>query len=394
MFIRKVQDSLSLLEGDDQQLHLSNLTIEDGGLYSCYVSNQFDEVVSTGHVKVTRKQEQEKEQLLDNEGKEVWWPPTWWILVIIGVFIILILVVAVMCTKYRRERREKVEAVENAQCVARWTKKIFIERNFAVGGDESAGVLSPTIRIEKVLTSHTQWLSQEEEQDLYEFQLDEKWEFPREFLQLKEEIGAGAFGRVFKGLAHHAVIRPGSGATSALVRSSSRGSFTTVAVKMTKDQRSEQEVLDLVREIEIMKAVGGHENIVNLLGACTQPAGQPLMAILEFAEHGNLRDFLRAGRGLIRSSTDQLEAKQVEPVTTKEMIRFAYQVNSRMIDLLSLTQVCSEGCSRYGVLGPAEVCPQRSGRQERSGGAGQDCQGGGLRPGEGRGADRLLQEGH
>ena len=334
MFIRKVQDSLSLLEGDDQQLHLSNLTIEDGGLYSCYVSNQFDEVVSTGHVEVTREQEQEKEQLLDDEGKEVWWPPTWWILVIIGVFIILILVVAVMCTKYRRERREKVEAVENAQCVARWTKKIFIERNFAVGGEESAGVLSPTIRIEKVLTSPSQWLSQEEEQDLYEFQLDEKWEFPREFLQLKEEIGAGAFGRVFKGLAHHAVIRPGTGATSALVRSSSRGSFTTVAVKMTKDQRSEQEVLDLVREIEIMKAVGGHENIVNLLGACTQPAGQPLMAILEFAEHGNLRDFLRAGRGLIRSSTDQLEARQVEPVTTKEMIRFAYQVNSRMICLV------------------------------------------------------------
>ena len=394
MFIRKVQDSLSLLEGDDQQLHLSNLTIEDGGLYSCYVSNQFDEVVSTGHVKVTRKQEQEKEQLLDNEGKEVWWPPTWWILVIIGVFIILILVVAVMCTKYRRERREKVEAVENAQCVARWTKKIFIERNLARGGEESAGVLSPTIRIEKVLTSPTQWLSQEEEQDLYEFQLDEKWEFPREFLQLKEEIGAGAFGRVFKGLAHHAVIRPGSGATSALVRSSSRGSFTTVAVKMIKDQRSEQEVLDLVREIEIMKAVGGHENIVNLLGACTQPGGQPLMAILEFAEHGNLRDFLRAGRGLIRSSSDQLEAKQVEPVTTKEMIRFAYQVTSRVLYLLSLTQVCSEGCPRYGVLGPAEVCPQRSGRQERSGGPGEDCKGGRLRPGEGGGADRLLQKGH
>ena len=98
VFIRKVQDSLSLLEGDDQQLHLSNLTIEDGGLYSCYVSNQFDEVVSTGHVKVTRKQGQEKEQLLDDEGKEVWRLPIQWILVTSGLLIILILVRFIMIT--------------------------------------------------------------------------------------------------------------------------------------------------------------------------------------------------------------------------------------------------------------------------------------------------------
>merc|ERR1719209_2375568 len=80
-----------------------------------------------------------------------------------------------------------------------------------------------------------------------------------------------------------------------------------------------------------MKAVGGHENIVNLLGACTQPAGQPLFAILEYAEHGNLLNYLRAGRGVISRSTDHLDGGQPpRPVTTKEMIRFAYQVAKGM----------------------------------------------------------------
>jgi len=115
-----------------------------------------------------------------------------------------------------------------------------------------------------------------------------------------------------------------SGLNSGLmIRSSDPCASITVAVKMMKDQSSEQEVLNLVKEIEIMKAVGGHENIVNLLGACTQPVGQPLMAILEYAEHGNLRDYLRTRTGHVSGSVDHLETK---PVTTKEMIRFAYQV--------------------------------------------------------------------
>jgi len=325
VYITKMQDSESLLEGDDQELVLTNLREEDSGWYSCYVTNQFDRVVSTGYVEVISQLEQ---------PSQVQALPLW-LSAGFGVLgLVLVVVVVVMCTKYKKEKRRKVRAVENAQCVARWTKKIFIERSFVVGaGGGTPGQLSPTVRVEKVMTSPSQWLS-EEEKDLYEFQLDEKWEFPREFLELKEEIGAGAFGRVFKGVAHNSVMRsePSSGPSwgCRLVRTAGVAASTTVAVKMIKDQQSEKEVLDLVKEIEIMKAVGGHDNIVNLLGACTQPAGQPLMAILEYAEHGNLRDFLRARRGVIFSSTDQLDGshsvRPPRPVTTKEMVRFAFQV--------------------------------------------------------------------
>merc|ERR1719410_2055819 len=69
-----------------------------------------------------------------------------------------------------------------------------------------------------------------------------------------------------------------------------------VAVKMLKDEYTDADMLDLVKEMEIMKRIGKHVNIINLLGVCTQPSGHPLLVIVEYAEHGNLRDFLRARR--------------------------------------------------------------------------------------------------
>ena len=72
------------------------------------------------------------------------------------------------------------------------------------------------------------------------------------------------------------------------------GETTTVAVKMLKEGHTDQEMIDLVSEMDMMKMIGRHDNvinIINLLGVCTQDG--PLYVIVEYAEHGNLRDFLR-----------------------------------------------------------------------------------------------------
>jgi len=53
-------------------------------------------------------------------------------------------------------------------------------------------------------------------------------------------------------------------------------------------------MIDLVSEMEIMKMIGKHVNIINLLGCCTQDG--PLYVLMEFALHGNLGDFLRQHR--------------------------------------------------------------------------------------------------
>jgi serine/threonine protein kinase len=47
-------------------------------------------------------------------------------------------------------------------------------------------------------------------------------------------------------------------------------SKTIVAVKMLKDGHTDDEITDLVSEMEVMKKIGKHKNIINLLGCCTQ----------------------------------------------------------------------------------------------------------------------------
>ena len=61
-----------------------------------------------------------------------------------------------------------------------------------------------------------------------------------------------------------------------------------------------------MKEMEIMKAIGHHPNIVNLIGCCTQPRGRHLYLVIEYAERGNLKDLLRErriGEGTMLSMT-------------------------------------------------------------------------------------------
>jgi len=47
--------------------------------------------------------------------------------------------------------------------------------------------------------------------------------------------------------------------------------------------------------MQIMKMIchrTPYDNIINLLGICTEPKGKPLYVIVEYARYGNLKDFL------------------------------------------------------------------------------------------------------
>ena len=50
---------------------------------------------------------------------------------------------------------------------------------------------------------------------------------------------------------------------------------------------TDAELMDLVSEMEVMKMIGRHANIINLIGTCTQDG--PLLVIVEFAPHGQWR---------------------------------------------------------------------------------------------------------
>ena len=51
---------------------------------------------------------------------------------------------------------------------------------------------------------------------------------------------------------------------------------------------------DFLQEINLMKSIGFHKNIVNLIGASTQM--EPLCLVLEYMPHGDLLHYLRKKR--------------------------------------------------------------------------------------------------
>nr|XP_021144550.1 macrophage colony-stimulating factor 1 receptor [Columba livia] len=105
---------------------------------------------------------------------------------------------------------------------------------------------------------------------------NEKWEFPRNNLQFGKTLGAGAFGKVVEATAF------GLGKEDSVLK---------VAVKMLKSSADTDEQEALMSELKIMSHLGHHENIVNLLGACTY--GGPILVITEYCRYGDLLNFLR-----------------------------------------------------------------------------------------------------
>uniref|UniRef100_A0A0L8HTH4 receptor protein-tyrosine kinase n=2 Tax=Octopus bimaculoides TaxID=37653 RepID=A0A0L8HTH4_OCTBM len=175
--------------------------------------------------------------------------------------------------------------------------------------------LVPQVRIEgprRRLSSELTTMSE------YEIPLDKNWEFSPDRLIMGKQLGSGAFGVVVKAEAI------GIGGCKGRV---------SVAVKMLKEDATERELADLVQEMEVMKVIGAHKNIINLLGCCTQNG--PLMVIVVYAPHGNLRDFLRDHRPPVRSGDTYERPVATRSLTQKDLISFCYQVARGMEYLVS-----------------------------------------------------------
>eukprot|EP00064_Thunnus_orientalis_P008696 superscaffoldBa00001055_g8719 len=109
-----------------------------------------------------------------------------------------------------------------------------------------------------------------------DFQYDQKWEFPRENLELGNELGSGAFGMVVQATAY-GINKPGVS--------------QQVAVKMLKEKHQTVEKEALMSELKMLTHIGHHANIVNLLGACTDTG--PIYLIFQYCCHGDLLNYLK-----------------------------------------------------------------------------------------------------
>ncbi|CAG2108269.1 unnamed protein product, partial [Medioppia subpectinata] len=147
---------------------------------------------------------------------------------------------------------------------------------------------------------------------------DKTWEFPRHHLHFLGILGEGCFGQVWKCEAFNIF---------------NNDSKDIVAVKTLKENASEKERKDLLTELEIMKMLEPHPNVVTLLGSCTDR--DPVFLIMEFVPFGKLQSYLRDSRernsdryyGNLHGSSNRLSAR--------DLTSFAYQVAKAMEYLAS-----------------------------------------------------------
>jgi len=60
------------------------------------------------------------------------------------------------------------------------------------------------------------------------------------------------------------------------------------------DGATEEQMHDFLEEILLMKRIGYHQNILNLLACCTMTS--PMFLVVEFAKNGDLLNYLRKRR--------------------------------------------------------------------------------------------------
>uniref|UniRef100_A0AAQ5XZ14 receptor protein-tyrosine kinase n=1 Tax=Amphiprion ocellaris TaxID=80972 RepID=A0AAQ5XZ14_AMPOC len=181
-----------------------------------------------------------------------------------------------------------------------------------------------------------------------------KWEFPRDKLRLGAVLGSGAFGKVVEATAYGL---------------ETDNKVTRVAVKMLKPSAHSEEREALMSELKILSHLGYHDNIVNLLGACTQ--GGPMLMITEYCSHGDLLNFLRAHADDIMASmlnVDNLEDKvfyknmaaqngrlrrsgsgHTDNLSVSDLMRFSHQV-AQGLDFLSTRNCIHRDVAARNVL--------------------------------------------
>ncbi|XP_066030682.1 tyrosine kinase receptor Cad96Ca-like [Pocillopora verrucosa] len=165
------------------------------------------------------------------------------------------------------------------------------------------------------------------------------WEIAADRLILREHIGRGAFGSVWRALLGRSRGRPGN---------------RTVAAKCYLPISGEKGRKALLREIELLKLFGreGHENVVKFIG-CVTVGAQPIL-IMEYLWRGDLLGYLRKSRGVF----DQYHhgVGRVDLLTTYDMVLFAKQIAHGMTFLASRGIIHRDLAARNILLDEHRVC--------------------------------------
>ncbi|XP_026780946.1 fibroblast growth factor receptor 1-A isoform X4 [Pangasianodon hypophthalmus] len=287
-------------------LQLKNVSLEDAGVYTCLAGN------SIGHSHhsawLTVYEALPPTPLPNQTYLEV-------LIYCVGFFLICVMIVIAVLVKMHSSAKKS--DFNSQMAVHKLAKSIPLRRQVSVDSSSSmhSGVM--LVRPSRLSSSGSPMLSGVSE---YELPQDPRWELPRDKLVLGKPLGEGCFGQVVMG----EVLG---------MDKDKPNRVTKVAVKMLKSDATEKDLSDLISEMEMMKIIGKHKNIINLLGACTQDG--PLYVIVEYASKGNLREYLRARRPPGMEYCYNPDQVPVETVSIKDLVSCAYQVARGMEYLAS-----------------------------------------------------------
>uniref|UniRef100_A0A673FG64 Fibroblast growth factor receptor n=1 Tax=Sinocyclocheilus rhinocerous TaxID=307959 RepID=A0A673FG64_9TELE len=284
-------------------LYLTNITMEDAGEYTCLAGN------SIGHVDDTNPKMEDVAKEMDlMEAKYTD------IIIYASGFLALVMaiVIVVLCRMQVHPSREPFDTLPVQKL-----SKFPLRRQYSVESNSSGKSSASLMRVARLSSSCSPMLA-----GVMEFELpyDPDWEFPRENLTLGKPLGEGCFGQVVRAEAYG-------------INKENQEQVTTVAVKMLKDDATDKDLADLISEMELMKVMDKHKNIINLLGVCTHDG--PLYVLVEYASKGSLREYLRARRPPGMDYTFDVTKVPEEQLTFKDLVSCAYQVARGMEYLAS-----------------------------------------------------------
>ncbi|XP_022108596.1 ephrin type-A receptor 4-like isoform X2 [Acanthaster planci] len=162
--------------------------------------------------------------------------------------------------------------------------------------------------------------------------------FSRDKLRIERELGQGAFGKVMLGKASDIV---------------QFGTTTQVALKTLRDDADLMERGDLLRELDFMKQLPSHANVVKLLGFCVDR--DPIYIIMEYMTNGSLKDLLTSSRAKGKQVYSNLHGRS-KSLTSRDLLKFAKDVAEGMAFLALQQCIHRDLAARNVLVGENMVC--------------------------------------
>ncbi|XP_071834262.1 uncharacterized protein [Apostichopus japonicus] len=160
--------------------------------------------------------------------------------------------------------------------------------------------------------------------------LADHWEFDPMRLRLGTSLGKGAFGQVVEGfLEGRSCVRQSSKSGWEWVpQDTGNKDVLKVAVKLLKDFASDAQKQEFLQEIQMMKHLGYHPNVVCLIGCCT--VMDPVCLVVETCPQGDLKKYLLTSRSKILARLKEENLEIDDLLTSADLLSFARQITMGM----------------------------------------------------------------